>query len=340
MPLRHAEALKKVAALHGANHWSNLFSKRSPSAPFSSFFSLGDTSSFPPYTLDIDKVLYAPTPEGELYFGGRIGKGWTPQLNDYGLSHTLIIGEDGRRTNCLIEFLICQQMARGGGVLYLNLANEKSTVANIEQLAFHAGIPFKSNSASDILDEQDLISNAFDYEEAYCLNFNFLTNPVISQSRLDAVFQNIKEELVVRGANRWLRAQYLVVVPNAARIPPENLALLLKKAQDSNIVFIFAESSLDTLGRFNPEIYDTMLEYTEHKVFLQHLSSKAAQSSADLLTPYKFADRLGFTSKAIKKTLVSMWLREALVLSSSTVYRVSTPFLNIPYRPVYTSTAI
>jgi hypothetical protein len=316
--LRHPEVLAKVAERHDAESWQTLVNRESFGDVVSRWLPrLGRSAAVSP-RMSIQDVLYGARPADALSFGYCAKTGKPHALADnYLLRHTLILGSPGVGIHAMLECLMAQHMARGGGFLYLDPFGSAQTRDNLKQVAELTGTPFRQTSA---LDGELNLYNAVRAAEAILVSAPAMTEAE-ERTRQGAMLREELRSVLSRLGQEFIKKRpphpFFIIMPNVRALGEKEWSVLLSHARAIGIGFFFIESSIADL-RLAPEpVADSILQCTWNKVFFRANNALGVAHEAEFLQAYGPAvmEALGVPSSSAKEALLQLRLGEALLLT-------------------------
>lgn len=312
-PLRHHEILLSVAKEHGASSWQELLERKSfgrrvlerlgvPAQPRQRF-------------VTHSAVLYGSSSLQHMRFGVTRDKGDYFSIDDSLVRrHTLVLGLQGVGITVLHKYLLFQQMARGGGFLYLDQYEDLPLQDELKLFAHKSRTPF------ELVDVHVGESTDFHLQQAIQDRKGlYATLPILSaQQKCMPAVASLQEQLkqAIDLLSRLPKTEpepcpFLIFIPCAHLFQDPNLAVLMARARAMNIAFIFTENHLDSLARLSKDTAETILQNTWNKVLFKHYRV------GELLVAYGSEVANMGNSQRMGEILVSLGLGEAWMITGN-----------------------
>lgn len=288
-PRRHPEVLAEVAKRHGTADWQALTHYR-PRGWAALTHLLGWHQARPLSAVtSLNELLYSPDVLGPLKFGFVPTQAAPFTLEEDFLGrHVLILGPSGVGATVLLENLMLQQMARGGGFLFLDQYAARQIEAGLESGTALTGAPYAKVSFQEGALTTEVLENAVAKDAALYVPLQLLTEPQAVQAQVEHFQSSLRQLVARRQGTARARGQkrFLVVVPGAWLLHGEGLESLMAQARAAGVALIVHDQSLATLGMRGDADKRAILQNTWTKLFLPSPDPVALRETADLLSPY------------------------------------------------------
>lgn len=324
-----AAVLEAVAAMHGAASWKAL---NRPKAARGLCRLLHRPPQLRPSVVeDFDEMLASLPDEGlRLGFlkGGQPG---SSDLCDSTLRrHVLITGANGFGGRVMLEYLIVQQVLRGGGLLLADGLDDPGMAGMLESAARFAGRSGELRPLSRESGEGALLDLAGHSALGYCrVSFANGGTDVTAIRRdetchlLDRFWQQVGL-LAERGHRPAV--PFLVVLPAAAGVLDASWAARFSHARGFGIAVVLQEQGLAPFKRAGDIVLEQVLGNTFTKVFFNQASAGAVDAAAECIA----GQVQGTTHEQARERQISLGLGDALVVSGGSLHGVHACMVKHP----------
>jgi len=288
-PRRHPEVLAEVAKRHGTADWQALTHYR-PRGWAALTHLLGWHQARPLSAVtSLNELLYSPDILGPLSFGFVSTQGTPFTLEDDTLGrHVLILGPSGVGATVLLENVLLQQMARGGGFLYLDQYADPQIEELLKAGASVTGTPYAKSHFESAALSVEALGKAAANDEALYVPLHILSGHEAVQAQVEH-FQSSLRQLIARrleAARVRSQKRFVVVVPGAWLLHGDGLDSLMAQARAAGLALIVHDQSLAAMGKQGDADKRVILQNTWTKLFLPSPDPLAIPEMADLLSPY------------------------------------------------------
>ena len=321
--LKHHEILAAVAAMNGADNWDHLCKKPTDERRG---FVFGRKKHYAERVHTIDELKYAVN-FNTLQLGNTFDDTREVHItNAATLCHALIFASNGYGARTLLEHLMVQQVARGGGLLVVDPLPDPQPVATVRRAALACG-------------RADEFYEVAIGAEAPADSTLTMTALLDRGALLYAQYPTFKDELPHGAAvtlldEFWERfstqkkrpaVPFMVVVPLARLLLDRKWPGRFAHARALGVSIILQDDSIPLFQRVGAEIAENVLSNTFTKIFFRQPSADGLDSAArfiDTQVAYSQGRELHPAGvhrdwTATREKLVNLTLGEALVLSGA-----------------------
>lgn len=327
--LKHASVLEAVAASHGARNWTALANSAKPRPGLARRLANALHPETPQPLTAVD-AAYDIDP-GHLKFGVA-ADGKAHKLNYAAMRrHTLVVGMPGTGAKLLIEDILAQQVALGGGMLVLGIF---STTAAAQQLlqpvcdeVGRSDLSCVPCAAAPTTKAALDLKEVFARDQCVVVDIPLLEGPpgAAAAKVEEYAFQLCTYAFELAGQENRADAPFLIVAPLLPDFTLERWGALLAQARAFNVALVMATPSLAHLEAANPALMEAVLGNTATKVFLKPANDAEREIVKTRLGAPDAGGR--YSAAELQEGLATLDTGEALVLHRGAVSRIKVRYL-------------
>jgi len=247
--------------------------------------------------------------------------------------HTAVYGGAGFSQGLFVQYLLAQQLGRGGGFFFVDENQEERVAGGLERAAEALGIPFTAvDTSAGYGTAYALVESAENSEAVYVSLPNFAATPAHTEAR-DSLCEQVLEMVrhLHRPASEGRPAHpFIVVLPSSLLFRLEHWPTLLVRARAAGIAFVILESRLIAQDYTVGAHLRTLEEHTWNKVFFRVGAQDAAREAAGLVAQtIETSGESSYRAEQIIKTcLLRLEQNESVSMCGNSATRLRLPVLD------------